>query len=134
MSFNNFLNAFTNQFSNEICYDFKIRKTIYVIIAIKNLNKNVKTQLDNFEAKRFRYRQEVANVIFYVSILFKIKYDFMHTSLLLKANDRAFFRLHCDYTLLDDKHNKKLNNQRIGLFLVKRRISRLAYELDLPSR
>lgn len=57
----------------------------------------------------------------------------MHISLLLRLDDRAFLRLHRDYTLFD-KHNKKLSNQRIDLFFVKRRVERLAYELDLSSR
>lgn len=137
MCFNNSFNAFIEKFFNEVCYEFKIKKTIYVVIAIKNLDKNldknVKAQLNDFEATWLRYRQKIANVIFYVSILFKIKYDSMHISLLLKSRDKAFLRFHRNYMLLD-KHNKKLNNQRTKFFLVKRCIKRLAYELDLSFK
>lgn len=136
MCFNNLFNASIEKFSNKICYEFKIRKTIYDVVVIfvnKNIDKNVKTQLDNFEAMRFRYRQDVANVIFYASIIFKIEYDSKHISLLLKSKDKVFLRLYRNYIFLD-KYNKKLNNQRIKFFLIKRRIDRLTYELDLSSR
>lgn len=59
MCFNNSPNVFIEKFSNEICYRFKIRKAIYVVVIIsinKNVDKNVKAQLDNLEATRFRYR------------------------------------------------------------------------------
>lgn len=110
MCFNNSSNIFIEKSFNEMCYEFKIKEALYIVIEInKNINKNVKTQLDNFETMRFRYRQKVVDVRLYASIVFKIKYDSMYILLLLKLEDRAFLRLYYNYALLD-KHNKKLNN------------------------
>lgn len=59
MCFNNFFNAFIDKSSNEICYDFKVKKTIYIVIVAfvnKNVNKDIKAQFENLETIRFRYK------------------------------------------------------------------------------
>ena len=60
-------------------------------------------------------------------------YDSRHQSLLLNSNDKIFLRLHRDYNLFDNSRSK-LSNQRCDSFTVKRRINRLAYELDISAR
>ena len=47
-----------------------------------------------------------------------------------KAGDKVFLRLHHGYTL-PDVTNRKLSNQRAGLFKILRKIGYLAYELEL---
>ena len=49
---------------------------------------------------------------------------------MLKFDDRAYLRLNHDYHLFN-KFNRKLSLQRCDLFLIKRRIERLIYELKL---
>lgn len=110
MCFNNLFNTSTRKFSNKICYKFKIKKAIYVAIAInKNLDKNTKKQLDYLEVTRFRYCQKIVDAILYASLLFKIRYNFMYVFLLLKTSKKVFLRLYRDYILFS-KYNKKLNN------------------------
>ena len=49
---------------------------------------------------------------------------------MFKSNEKIFLRLHKNYILFF-KFNVKLFNQRIDSFIVKRRVKRLAYELNL---
>lgn len=134
MCFNNLSNSSIERFSNKVYYRFKIKKVIQIAIAIdKNLDKKAKKQLNYLETTWFRYCQKVVDAILYVSLLSKIRYDSMYVSLLLESSEKIFLRLYWSYTLLD-RHNNKLNNQRIDLFLIKRRINRLIYKLDLLSR
>ena len=138
--FNNAFNASIDRVSNEIVYEFKIRKIIHVVaisfvaaivvVSTKNIDSKVKQQLTKIEQTRFRYRIEAADAIFYVSAKFKIMYDFRHVSLLLKSKNKAYFRLHYEYTL-SDKLNRKLFNQRCDFFLIQKRVDRLAYQLTL---
>ena len=63
-------------------------------------------------------------------IKIKIIYDSKHISLMFKLNEKIFLRLYKSYILLF-KFNVKLFNQRIAFFIVKRRVKRFAYELNL---
>ena len=135
MFFNNSLNVITDRFLNEMCYDFKVKEVIHVIIDVKtkNLDKNIQTQLNELNEMRFCYWQKTVDAISYVDITSKIRYNSMHVLFLLKSKNKIFLRLHHEYSLFG-KHNRKLFNQRIDSFLVKRRVKRLAYELELSSR
>ena len=44
----------------------------------------------------------------------------------------TYFRLHYDYNLFN-RFNKKLSNQYVDSFLMKRKIDKLTYELNLSS-
>ena len=87
--FNNAFNVFIDKFSNNIVYEFKIRKFIHVVvinfvainfvavdfvaadfvISKKNIDSKIKQQLTKIEQTCFRYRIETANVIFSTSML-----------------------------------------------------------------
>ena len=153
--FNNAFNVSIDKFSNDIVYEFKIRKVIHVVvisfvvinfvtidfvavdfaatafvISKKNIDSKTKQQLTKIEQTRFRYRIEAANVIFYVNAKFKIMYNARHVSLLFKSNEKTYLRLHHEYTLLN-KLNRKLFNQRCDLFLIQKRVDLLIYQLIL---
>jgi hypothetical protein len=51
----------------------------------------------------------------------------------MDVGDRAFLRLHRGYNL-PGKPNRKLSEQRTGLFEIVRRVGKLAYELKLPPQ
>ena len=51
---------------------------------------------------------------------------------MLKLDEKVFLRLHKEY-ILSFKLNVKLFNQRIDSFIIKHRVKRLTYELDLSS-
>ena len=136
LTFNNLLNVLIERSSNKIVYDFKIRELIHAIVVFflsKNINTKTKYQLVDIEATRFRYRIEITNVIFYVSVQSKIQYDSKHVSLLLRLEKKIYFQLYYNYTL-SKKSNYKLSKQRYNLFSIKRRVDRLVYKLKLLFR
>lgn len=61
----------------------------------------------------------------------KMYYDFRHTSLLLKSEKKAYFKFNKNYRF--SKHHKKLSQQKCESFLIKRKVKRLIYELELFS-
>ena len=122
---NNAPNATTGRSPNEVVYGFKVRDVLTALTR--------KAAPIDVEFERYRHQQEAADATSYAMAKAKIIYDSRHTPLLLKPGDHAFLRLHKGYTLPSDP-NAKLSNQRTGPFLVKRRIGRLAYELDLPPQ
>ena len=62
----------------------------------------------------------------------KIKYNFKHKLILLRSKDKAYLKLHKDYSI--QEQHKKLNNQKCESFLMKRRVDRLAYELNISFK
>ena len=123
---NNAFNVIIDRSFNEMIYEFKLRD---VLIAL--IRKFIK--IDDIDFERFRHQRKTIDVISYVMIKVKIIYDSRHTLLLFKSDDKIYLRLHKRY-ILSSKFNAKLFNQRIDSFLVKRRIKRLIYELNLSFR
>ena len=58
----------------------------------------------------------------------KILYDSRYTSLLFKFENKTFLRLHHEY-IISNKSKSKLFNQKTKLFLIKKRVDRLAYDV-----
>ena len=85
----------------------------------------------NLSEQRLEYRQEAANATAFANAKSKIYYNRRHHPLMLKRGDYAYLRLHQGYQL-PERPNRKVLQQRCGPFLVKRRVGRLVYELDLP--
>ena len=125
-SLNNTPNSSTHRSPNEVVYGFKVREAMDVLGQEANAHINI-------DEERFRHRAEAADATSYASAKAKIYYDSRHQPLLFKPGDQAFLRLHHGYSL-PGKPNPKLSNQRTGPFLVKRRVGRLAYELELPPQ
>lgn len=122
---NNLINTFIERALNEIMYNFKVREVFFALTFIAVIKININKE-------RFRHKTKVANVTFYAFVKFKIYYDFKHISFMLKSDEKTFLRLNHEYKLFKD--NVKLFNQRTKLFLIKRRIKRLTYELKLSSQ
>ena len=59
----------------------------------------------------------------------KLRYDNKHKSLLFKIDDITYFGLHYDYKIFN-RFNKKLSNQYVDLFLIKRKIEKLTYKIN----
>lgn len=123
----------TETSSNEQLYDFKVRDVLSTLI-ISDLfaNKLLAKSSKNLADKRLIYAKKIADATFFVNAKTKIYYDARHKFLLLKFNDKIYLKLHHEY-ILSEKNNKKLNNQRTESFYVKRRVNKLAYELNLLS-
>jgi hypothetical protein len=62
----------------------------------------------------------------------KRQYDARHRPLEFGEGEEVYLRLHKGYHLPGNP-SRKLSQQRTGPFVVKRRVGRLAYELDLPA-
>ena len=118
---NNSANAATGISPNEIIYGFKVREALTTLSA---------EQAADLPAQRLEYRQEAVDATAFANAKAKIYYDARHTPLLLNAGGYAYLRLNHGYRS-PSKPNKKLSQQRCGPFLVKKRVGRLAYELDL---
>ena len=89
--------------------------------------------MNELNETKFYYRQKIVDAISYVDITLKIRYNSMHVFFLLKSKNKTFLKLYHKYFLFE-KHNRKLFNQKINSFLVKRRVKRFAYEFKLSSR
>lgn len=62
----------------------------------------------------------------------KIRYDVRNKSLLLRFENKVYLRLYKTYSIHDQ--HKKLKNQKCELFIVKRRVERLTYELNISKK
>ena len=130
---NNSTNVFTDVFSNEIFYKFKVLK-------VTNLLNNdvVRTKAENdiskiiVEKKRVMLKKKTENVIIHAQIMFQIRYDFKHKSIDLKANQKIYIRLHRNYFQFDLK-NRKYSKQRLKSVSILKKINRLIYKLKISK-
>jgi hypothetical protein len=118
-----FMNTITSTkySSNQILYEFNI------IWKLSMLNENY-ANTKNWDI----IRQNVAQSIDFVSAKTKVVYDRQHKSLTFNVKNKAYLRLHHEYFLLE-KENSKLSNQRSDSYIILRKISNLAYELNLSE-
>ena len=121
---NNVVNAFIELLFNNVIYDFRVKKFIFVV-KFQNISKNIFQQ-------RLKYQRETIDVIVFVNAKIKMYYDALHQSIFFRFDDRVYFRLHQKYQL-SNCSNKKMFNQRCEFFIVKRRVDRLTYELKLST-
>ena len=91
------------------------------------MKKNLKKTLNK---TRFKIRQKVVDSITFVNVKIKIIYDKKHRSLMLKSKNKIFFTLNKEYKLFD-KLNKKLSQQKNESFVMKKKVKRMIYELEL---
>lgn len=75
---------------------------------------------------------DAKDAIAFAAMRMKHCYDQSHTPRYFRIGDAVNLRLHRGYTL-PGIQNKKLGQQFVGPLLVKERIGRLAYRLDLPD-
>ena len=121
--FNNNINAFTEQISNEIIYRFNLTN-FFDVIADSNAKK--------FETECKIHQQEVQDSIAWTNFIIKNCYNKCHISLLLNFKDLVILKLHYEYHVSDVK-NKKLFIQQVNCFFVKWWVSLLVYELKLST-
>jgi hypothetical protein len=133
-SMNNSSNVFIELFSNELIYEFKVKDIFFALFTSENFrNISISKILQILEKIRLRNRQKAVDAVFFVNVKVKIFHDKRHKSLFLKSEEKVFFRLHKDYNLFEII-NKKLSQQKCDSFIIKRRVDRLAYKLNLFSR
>ena len=123
---NNSPNASTGLAPNEINYGFKVQEVLSLLDATDK-----QPMTDNLADRRLEHRAEATEATAFAMAKAKMYYDTRHMPLLLRPGDKAYLRLHHGYEL-PGKPSRKLSPQRCGPFTVKRRVGRLAYELELP--
>lgn len=106
-------------------YGFKVKD----VVSLLSENQLI---IDDLSKKRLKYRMKIANAISFANVKSKVYYDVQHIPLMLRSSSRTYLRLNYDYHL-SSKLNRKILSQWYDLFLVKRRIDRLVYELKLFS-
>ena len=136
-SLNNSVHAVTGKSPNQVVTGFQPREVMTAIVVPPALRQPPNTATSaakpEFEKNRFVFQKEAGEATAFAAAKAKILYDKRHQHLKLNPGDKAYLRLHHGYSL-PSQTNAKLSNQRTGPFLIKRRIGKLAYELDLPPR
>lgn len=124
--FNNYLNAFIDLFFNNIIYNFKVRETLFLNLS------NVSSVANNILNLKMKNRQKTIDAILFANVHMKFRYNARHKSLFFRLDQIFFLRLHKSYEM--NEQHRKLDNQRCNLFLIKRRVDRFAYELNISFK
>ena len=134
---NNNVHVVIEKSLNQIVIDFQLKEIMIAVIMSFALRQSSNTTTivakSKFEKNRFVFQKEIDDVIAFVVAKSKILYDKKHQFLKFNFDDKTYLRFHHEYSL-SSQINVKLFNQRIESFLIKRRIDKLAYELNLSSR
>ena len=108
---------------NELIYEFRVNDSLTLL-------KNLPTK--NYNRLRQIKRKSVEEVMTFVNVMRKLRYDAAHIELKLTVDDYVYLCLYHDYTILD-LINKKLNQQRVDFFKILKKINTLTYRLELSS-
>lgn len=126
---NNATSTSTGKSPNEVVYGFRLRETL----DLASLT-NQRTLLDpeTLTTIRNTTRIDVRDSIAFAAMAIKDIYDSCHQKKSFRAGNAVNLRLYRGYTLPAIR-NKKIGQQFVGPLTVKRRVGRLAYELDIPA-
>ncbi len=113
---------FTSFTSNQTLYEVNIKLSLMI------LNDHTK----NSTLARELIRKKIADVIDFANARSKIIYDDKHKSFAFNSKNKIYLRLHREYSL-SEKNNHKLSNQRSNLYVIKRKIENVVYELILSQ-
>jgi hypothetical protein len=131
LSWHEILSAMQHAFMNTITFtEYSLNQTLYEMNIRSQITLLVQNFMKNQQHLREIIRKNVANVINFVSVRFKIMYDDKHKSFAFNIEDKVYLRLHNEYFLLEKK-NFKLSNQRFDSYTVKRKVENVVYELNL---
>ena len=90
---NNSFNIAIELSLNEIIYDFKVRKLVFVI-NFQKISKII------FE-QRLKYQRKVVDVTTFVNVKTKMYYNVKHQFILFNFGDKIYLRLYQSYNLFD---------------------------------
>ena len=86
---------------NEMIYEFKTRKIVFSLVE--------NASISDFVDRRNEYRRKIVDVDDFVNVKSKIYHDVRHQSFMFKLENKAYFRLHQEYTLSDHFNRKMFN-------------------------
>jgi hypothetical protein len=128
---NNFVNAFTELFSHEIIYEFKILKFLNLLNDVKRAkNARDDNSFTILKKERIILRKEIEEVIIFANAIMKIRYDSTRTTLNLNKEDLVYLRLHKEYNQ-SNISNEKFSKQRLNSVKILNKIERLVYKLNI---
>ncbi len=125
-SLNNFVNASIDLSSNEVLYDFKIKKSLN-LLRIDDEN-----PLTSLKKNRITLRKKIEKAIVFVNASMKIRYDSKRFQLDLKLENSVYLKLHKEYNQ-SDFTNKKFAKQRFESIKIVEKISKLIYKLEISQ-
>ncbi|KAM0814726.1 putative Reverse transcriptase [Seiridium cardinale] len=99
--------------------------------TIKDLQQQ-ESDFDKIKALRPHIRKDAQLAMDFAAAKAKRLYDEKHRAIKFAVGDYVYLRLHSGYHL-PSKPPRKFSQQRSGPFPIKRRVGKLAYELDLPN-
>ena len=108
---------------NEIIYGHRVRDKLSSLAA---------DDLDDYVAKRTENARDAEEAIAWTNMRSKIAYDAHHRPITLTEGKEVLTKSHQGYTFTGAK-NRKVANQQARPFKILRRVSNLAYKLDVPS-
>lgn len=117
---NNISNASTGHSPNKIVYGFRVRDTLNALLDLPQ----------DLPLSRSIMRQEASDAISFANVVMKQRYDQKHRPIQMEVGSYAYLRLHKGYTI-PGLRNRKLSPQRVGPFLIKRKVGNLAYKLQI---
>jgi hypothetical protein len=98
---NNFKNALIKKSLNKLIYE---KIVCDVLSLIDSYKKNI-----NYVAKKEKNQREVAKFITFVNIKIKLRYNNRYQSLILRKNNKIFFKLYFEYKISNLKNSKFSN-------------------------
>ena len=101
-------------------YDFRVKDIVELLIDLL---------IKDLDQLRLIKREKTDNVITFINVISKIRYDNKHKIINLKS--LTYLRLHYNYFIFDI--NFKLFNQRVDLFKIFNKIKNLVYKLKLSE-
>ena len=121
ISNNNVANVIIDFVFNELFYDFKIND---ILIMFKNLF------IENYFRFKQIKREFIEEIMTFVNIMHKRRYDDVYINVQFKINNYVFFKLHVEYIIFD-LNNHKFNQQRVDSFKIIDKIDTFVYRLEL---
>ncbi len=125
-SLNNVVNASIDLSSNEVLYDFKIKKSLN-LLRIDDEN-----SLTSLKKNRVTLKKKIEKTIVFVNASMKIRYDSKRSQLDLKFEDNVYLKLHKKYNQ-SNLTNKKFAKQRFESIKIIEKINKLIYKLDISQ-
>ena len=124
ITINNSLNNIIDLTFNKIYYDFRVKNFISILFVDNLVFEDIKV----FSKLRLVKREKVDNIIIFITIFIKVKYDFKYLTLSLKKDNEIHLKLYHEY-LISNLINRKLSQQRVDPFKILIKIDHLTYRL-----
>jgi uncharacterized protein YukE len=126
VSLNNSVNASIDLSSNEVLYEFKVKKSLN-LLRIDDEN-----SFTSLKKNRITLRKKIEKTIVFVNASMKIRYDSKWFQFNLKFENSVYLKLHKEYNQ-SDLTNKKFAKQRLESIKIVEKINKLIYKFEISQ-